>query len=1287
MTHISQVENQRYRNWVKSGLGLKYLKKGLEKFAEEVVKEQHTNILYNIKQFKQLPLVDCDKCNTTTIEPDHVRTKSNHCPLGCNDCNCKHPRGKTPCPQYVCGAIYDQIITFHGSTPPCPYWRNTNSSLWCTNPWEMAKCFINSPGYENCTSAVDTDCAGLLHLIINNKAFHSHLDCSISNSDIFSMARQNRNEILHSPKMELENEDVERHIDNMIAVLQDPKELVARPEAIEAVENLTKLKTAEFVITSQNETEILQERELIQKLEDVKTVLADAIKHNVLALSAVKGEQANGQTTETRKITDFSTNKKEFQKRLISLYMDNGFVKVSATPLQPERDNININDVYVEPWMTKQRQINARTKGQIGKHGRTGQGGKDGVSEHFITDNISSFKELFSIDDQRMRLIYVLGEAGTGKSSFCKHMVYTWCQAHSKPSSQLSDNEKEMKKFEFLFLISLRHHRCDMDIKSMLYTQYDDSMLNDILKYESSKCIVLLDGLDEWPLPPASPHQGCQAQTMGLPRRDLSKQYTVITTSRSSKYELLNIRDSEHDLVVQLRGIDDYSAERMSALLISNLNETQQVKRNEIEFFQLLHSNVTLKEFINVPVMLQQLLCLWFDGKDLNSSRCEIYSSMLEFLFEREWQRNPSDGYMRYTNEICEADSYTLPQNFENKARCQELKHCIYLAGKIAYTTLFSECKESRLSFDKSVLTDIEHVDDVVKSCLSVGILTEERCVSLSLSKPSRTSLSFIHKCVQEFLASVYITMRCGNENVSSKSVKQFREDQKGKDEINHSECILNYFQGCKTLGDVLELSNVMILLSGLVQSGCMQITKYILDVTNGNNMVVGYRLTTQEYHKCRIVKEIQNIVSACVKESGLQETHISDLTNRSHVTTSLGDSDSHRKQSDNEDKRFLLGDLIIINASDLKLLQNIKTDKVISLFYATNRTDLSMCVGFKVQKLYILLAEIPEQDVKTLCTITKESSSSLKSISVEKAYYTPDEPLYVTLYDTLIDCLNRMKQLVAIQVEGFKLSHQHCNTFAKFLKKSKYLHEIFVQHIHCENGYCKTHKISLPKHENLKKLSLNNSNITIDSFNTNSLEMCDIGGIDKDFPVCLKSAQLLEQFKFSSISSDDSSITFPSMQENLKHVILESIMMKTEAWSEFANSLGQLNSLETLQLDYSNIPPEALERVFEHLRHYSSLRHLYLGGVELTRSHCFTFMLRMDHLENINLSCIIMSQEAWANLVDCLLKVSYRLAVHTFRLKIEAEDRLTFRQCIKGRRDAFRVKYEKDDSFDFEKV
>lgn len=45
-----------------------------------------------------------------------------------------------------------------------PSWKNTDSRQWCTDIWQLARCFMPSDGYKNKDSAENTDFKGLINV-------------------------------------------------------------------------------------------------------------------------------------------------------------------------------------------------------------------------------------------------------------------------------------------------------------------------------------------------------------------------------------------------------------------------------------------------------------------------------------------------------------------------------------------------------------------------------------------------------------------------------------------------------------------------------------------------------------------------------------------------------------------------------------------------------------------------------------------------------------------------------------------------------------------------------------------------------------------------------------------------------------------------------------------------------------------------------------------------------------------------------------------------------------------
>jgi hypothetical protein len=173
--HKVQLQERKYNNWVKGGLALKYLKDGICDFADEVVNDEHSRIL---RTLGLTPGSTCNVCTLKTLKPPHnPAPKVKQCPIGQRNCNCLLSNTSS-CPKKICDLIYDEIVRSHGTLQP--FWKNTDITKWTTHPWEIAKCFINVPGYERKQSAEDTDVAGLLHLFINCTFFQERISSSVN---------------------------------------------------------------------------------------------------------------------------------------------------------------------------------------------------------------------------------------------------------------------------------------------------------------------------------------------------------------------------------------------------------------------------------------------------------------------------------------------------------------------------------------------------------------------------------------------------------------------------------------------------------------------------------------------------------------------------------------------------------------------------------------------------------------------------------------------------------------------------------------------------------------------------------------------------------------------------------------------------------------------------------------------------------------------------------------------------------------------------------------------------
>ncbi|XP_060587863.1 uncharacterized protein LOC132743363 [Ruditapes philippinarum] len=1206
MAHQLQLEKEKYRQWVKAGLGLGYLKEGLVPFCNDIADQQHKDILQNIRSTKSLPsTVTCGGCQVETLKPDHKPVPGNAgnkvCPLGQVKCSCCF-KGKIACPNNICGAIYDFIVQHHASTPPAPNWKNSDALQWVTDPWSICKCFINAPGYEQKQSACETDCTGLLILMINNQYFHSHIGCDVTvTNNLFTKVRHYRNAIFHSSSMELEESEANTYLDDMIAVLQDGKELLHRSDAQIAVKKLQDLKKKDFIITTEGFEEMLrqikEEMTKIRKSSEENEGLKNELTELKEQMTKEKEEAEKIHTELERKFTALETELKKEIKRLkvedspeqkqlqyekaksdcrtqLIEHYHSDILKVSAIPLQPDEENYNFSDVYIRPTITSKIEKNR------------------GESEE---KEIKTMSEIFTKNGEPQKFIYVIGDAGSGKSSFCKYLINCWCMAHSDGHNEDDEFEgvKEMNKFDFMFYISLRHNIKIRSIQEMLEMRYDKiKNLSKLLENDSEKIIILLDGLDEWSFDSETRNE-FQA---GLPERDFTKKYTIVTTSRPWKIHSLRVSNREIHQLLKLKGFDKTHEKEMIKKTITALNES--LDPNECEQKLKVQSLVDLKQ---VPIMLQQLICLWCDGKLNKTSRCAIYTGMLELYLT--WNINKTLG----NNAQCMESSQNveLPQYLRDVEICRLNSHLIYGVSRLAYETLFNYPKDKSLTFDKSVFDDLKIAQEVRETCLKLGILTEDKCPSLSVSKPKHSLFSFIHKSMQELLAAVNIGINFNAKKSSSNSTGNVELVKKFINEV---------FQKCSTVNDILEQSIVIIMLCGLEPRLATHVSKYIYDTTSEDSRVQEYRRTiiSNIYRDHSCITDIQKLLFESMEE--LNAT----CSIGSNTFFYIGDFVIDRRGQycdiicSGIDQHQIVPDSVLSITVDDINTQNVKFTKYLPMFHHLEKIAITYESEFQrlLRTLNLSIADpmsrrlsstqgdSTQSDEQRIYEINscvaetiKVNTPTLKSLSLNCVSYTDK---YYPVCTTVVSYLPSMINLVAISMYDITMSHDDTTTFCNFLEGTSHLEQIHLNDVKCE---CENqHDVNLSKHQQLQYLYLFNT-VSVINADTTNLEISIFNKLknsnyEKIFDIIRKSNKLKELALYGEINNKsqlyhtnirkrlvtvlpllhnlsklelwqcrltDNIIQLPLEIKSLKNIKLVYVIMSLTTWQKFVDSLPHI--------------------------------------------------------------------------------------------------------------------------------
>ncbi|XP_052760975.1 uncharacterized protein LOC128203555 [Mya arenaria] len=695
------LKEKEAQNWVKAAFALNITKDGLHDFLEDVLTCVHQDIYSAVRTSKGLPSgAACAHCFTENVLMCPTRGICTST-RNCRFHNCPQ-KLYAPCPNGICEGVRDEIIKHHRFSGPS--WKNTNADKWSTIPWEIGKCFLPPDGYKTVSSIKDSDFNGMISVMINCEDFKTKLSFNVATQqNLLTEVRDIGRRVRHSHDQRVKDTELVDFLFKLRILLEDKTELANRPEAQHAVEQLKKLQTDDFKISAENEGEILKEGLRLRLANHYRTTLAD------MPISPILGEK-----------------------------------------------NAKLRKFYVAPKIVE------KDHRKIGKIDNKESGQK-----------IAKFSDVFIKEIQLLRNVFLVGEPGNGKSTFSVMCALDWTHqylpAEENVGIKTSFADPEFfKEFAFLFHVTLRDSGKTCDLAQMIKDQLirkiyhekdaDDGyrLLQTVL--ESETCLIIADGLDEW-THPENVNCTCKTEEKVIPFRNSANKATLLTTTRPWRMSQFRVQDSKIDKYLEIEGAAD--TEQLVENIINILNEGNKDERTPKAFMEMVSAK-NLEGLLSAPISITQLVCLWFEGKSLTDSKCDIYAGVINMLSCRL-------KCMQSGNNIPKIELPSVLKEHE----CFVQNPTVYLAlAKLAYTTLFSECRDSSVVFGNKTVNALlsrKQVEFALKS----GLLTEKK--SNSLIKRS-SHFSFFHKTLQEFLAALHL---CLNENDYSQLSNKYEQDNK----------------------------------------------------------------------------------------------------------------------------------------------------------------------------------------------------------------------------------------------------------------------------------------------------------------------------------------------------------------------------------------------------------------------------------------------------------------------------------------------------------------------------
>ncbi|XP_052785414.1 uncharacterized protein LOC128221043 isoform X2 [Mya arenaria] len=751
---MAESIDTRRDNWLRVVWGLLYVREGLQPYVDAKGKQQYQTYMNNVNA----------KCNNEKCGECQVNSK---CFNGKNKV-----RGKSRFrPGHFCAEMNKQIENYHFKHEPS--WINTDSTKWqdpCFGYWEVAKCFISTAGYLDKTRSNDVDASGLLSICMNNSFIRQQI------TNIQHFEEDIRNTTLHNARYELDGQVTDDCLDMMISVLEDPQELIHDSSSMQAANHLRKIKDRtektpvimnealhKWLQTNFDVKQSLKEIEgsMYERLcKELKVYVDEAVERKLELKREVRQKKRNYSDDDERE-----QQVEDLRQRLAKCYLKR-INSVSISPLLSDKDE-RLETFYVPPKIVEKgtRKLGADDKDK---------------------GPLTSYRQLFCKEGEFLKNLFMVGEAGMGKSSCAAMCALKWANQFSSrntinktdknvtPQTSFESLEKELqfksddikhifvpetkledhfqddtfyKEIDFLFHLTLRDS-CDVcDLTYMIR----DQLINRIYQQDErdvalptlqrvlskNKCVIIEDGLDEWTHPNGT-KCSCSEEDKVIPYLSPTIDATVLITSRPWRMSQQRIKDTKIDMLLEIQGTADTGLLLQKTL--NSLNEKEAKNKILLSFVNFVEKKKLVRP-LSIPIIAMLLVCLWFEDMDETFSLCDIYAYAIEMMLGRK----PLPGPMVSQN------IFFFPRCFQHTENVLKYYSIVMEMAQLAFTKLFSNDRTSALVFQKVDFLSQRNLLFVLRS----GILQETKTASL-IRKQSY--FSFIHKTVQEFLAAIYMS-------------------------------------------------------------------------------------------------------------------------------------------------------------------------------------------------------------------------------------------------------------------------------------------------------------------------------------------------------------------------------------------------------------------------------------------------------------------------------------------------------------------------------------------------
>ncbi|XP_045175928.2 uncharacterized protein LOC123536654 [Mercenaria mercenaria] len=137
-------------------------------------------------------------------------------------------------------------------------------------------------------------------------------------------------------------------------------------------------------------------------------------------------------------VSRYSENKQKLKQGLLDLYRSYSFY-TPGFPLLPLSAEKSEAPRYWPPWMTVKHRVVTEDDIELAEEQDSLE--TIDMNSYEIEKSISQFHNLFHHEDRDIKNVYIVGESGTGKTAFCRHLIQQWCVQHQQKTGTTDSKE------------------------------------------------------------------------------------------------------------------------------------------------------------------------------------------------------------------------------------------------------------------------------------------------------------------------------------------------------------------------------------------------------------------------------------------------------------------------------------------------------------------------------------------------------------------------------------------------------------------------------------------------------------------------------------------------------------------------------------------------------------------------------------------------------------------------------------------------------------------------------